>query len=189
MERVFTICMIVGFTIPLLSLILGQIGDILDNLFDGVFNLFEGLSLHTHFEVGNLELYLLPFSMQSLCGGLLIFGAVGKLLIRKTNQTVCIIVAVLFGYLIAVLLQTMIQKLKHVENTTYSKEQLLLFDAKIINAIIPGGFGCVSVTTLDGITTSYPAKATIAEGIPQDTKVKILYFEKNIAIVEKVEET
>lgn len=189
MDRAYTICIIIGIGIPLLSLILGQIVNIIDGFFDGLSGMLEGLHIDLNIEIGHMHLCLLPFSVQSICAGLLVFGALGKMLIHKSNQTLSIIIAVAFGYLVAVIVQTLIHKLKQVENTTYSKEQLLLFDAKIVNTIIPGGFGSVSITTLDGITTSYPAKSVVSnEGIRQDTKVRVLYFEKNVAIVEKVDE-
>lgn len=189
MERAYTICMIIGIGIPLLSLILGQITNIIDGFFDGLSGMFESLHIDLNIEIGNMHLCLLPFSVQSICAGLLVFGALGKMLIHKSNQILSIIIAVAFGYLVAIIVQTLIHKLKQIEHTTYSKEQLLLFDAKIVNTIIPGGFGSVSITTLDGITTSYPAKSVVStEGIRQDTKVRVLYFEKNVAIVEKLEE-
>lgn len=190
MDRAYTICMLVGIGIPLLSLLIGQITDAIDGIFDGLSGMLEGLHIDLNIEIGDMHLYLLPFSIQSICAGLLVFGAVGKMLIHKSNQLLCIIIAVVLGYLVAIIIQSLIHKLKKIENTTYSKEQLLLFDAKIVNTIVPGGFGSVSITTLDGITTSYPAKAAVpTEGIRQDTKVRILYFEKNVAIVEKVEES
>ncbi|WP_455716525.1 hypothetical protein [Anaerosporobacter sp.] len=189
MDRAYTICMLVGFGIPLLSLLLGQITDIIDGFFDGISSMLEGLHIDLNIEIGSMHLCLLPFSVQSICAGLLVFGAVGKMLIHKSNQVLCIIIAVVLAYLVAIIIQSLIHKLKKIEHTTYSKEQLLLFDAKIVNTIIPGGYGSVSITTLDGITTSYPAKSAIpTEGIRQDTKVRVLYFEKNVAIVEKVEE-
>lgn len=189
MDRAYTICMIVGIGIPLLSLLLGQITDIIDGFFDGISGMLEGLHFDLNIEIGDMHLSLLPFSVQSICAGLLVFGAVGKMLIHKSNQVLCIIIAVVLAYLVAIIIQSLIHKLKKIEHTTYTKEQLLLFDAKIVNTIVPGGFGSVSITTLDGITTSYPAKSSIPnEGIRQDTKVRVLYFEKNVAIVEKVEE-
>ncbi|WP_310602062.1 hypothetical protein [Anaerosporobacter sp.] len=189
MEKTYTICMIIGIGIPLIYLLLGQITDIIYGFFDGISGMFEGLHVDFNFEIGDMHVSLLPFSIQSICAGLLVFGAVGKMLIHKENQVLCIVIAVALGYLMAIVVQTLIHKLKKIENTTYTKEELLLFDAKIVNTIIPGGFGSVSITTLDGITTSYPAKsANTLEGIRQDTKVKVLYFEKNIAIVEKMEE-
>lgn len=189
MDRAYTICIIIGIGIPLISLVLGQITDIIDGFFDGITGMLEGLHIDLNIELGNVHLCLLPFSVQSICAGLLVFGAVGKMLIHKSNQVLSIIIALVLAYLIAIVIQTLIHKLKKIENTTYSKEQLILFDAKIVNTIALGGFGSVSITTLDGITTSYPAKSVVpSEGIRQDTKVRVLYFEKNVAIVEKIEE-
>lgn len=188
MERTFNICMIIGIGIPLLSLILGQITNLLDGLFDGISSIFDGLNIHLSLDIGNASICFLPFSVQSICAGLLVFGAIGKMLLHK-GLTFCLVVAIVLGYLVSVIVQTMIQKLKNIEHTTYSKEQLLLFDAKVINTIKAGKFGSISITTLDGITTNYPAKAKdpLVE-IRQDRKVQVLFFEKNVAIVEVSEE-
>lgn len=184
MERTFNICMIIGLGVPLLSLILGQITNLLDGLFDGISSFFDGLNIDLSIDIGDASICILPFSIQSICAGLLVFGAVGKMLLHK-GVTFCLIVAIIVGYLVAVLVQTMIHKLRKIENTTYSKEQLLLFDTKVVNTIKAGKFGSVSITTLDGITTSYPAKAKdpLIE-IRQETKVQVLFFDKNVAIVE-----
>ena len=65
-------------------------------------------------------------------------------------------------------------------------EQLLLYDAKVINTIVANGYGSISVTTLDGITSSYPAKAEEGSiSIRQDSIVSIVRFDKNIAIVKE----
>ncbi|HEX3076337.1 MAG TPA: hypothetical protein VHQ24_05690, partial [Lachnospiraceae bacterium] len=92
----------------------------------------------------------------------------------------------IIGYLIAVVVQTMIRKLRNIEYTTYSKEQLILFDAVVINAILPGKYGRISIQTYEGITTSYPAKAEDSTvRINQDTKVRVVRFDRNVAIVQE----
>ncbi|WP_066720020.1 hypothetical protein [Clostridium sp. Marseille-P299] len=183
MDRVYTICVAIGFGIPLLSLVLGKVFDFLDGIFDGIFDL---LNFDFSFDIGDTSVCFLPFSIQSICGGLLIYGTVGKLFYNGHNAVIVNIIAVGLGYLIAVILQTMIHKLKKVENTTISMEQLLLYDAKVINTIVANGYGSISVTTLDGITSSYPAKAEEKDvSIKQDSIVSIVRFEKNIAIVRE----
>lgn len=185
MERTYTICIIIGIGVPLLSLLLGQITDLLDGLLDGISGALEGLHIDVSINIGGTGLCLLPLSIQSICAGLLVFGATGMMLIDGKNRVLCNIIAIAFGYLVSIIVQTLIRKLKKIENTTYSTDELLLFDAKVVNTIVVGGFGSVSITTLDGITSSYPAKAKDPTlSIHQDTKVRVLYFEKNIAIVE-----
>lgn len=188
MERVYIICMGIGIGILLVSFIFGQLMDLLDGLFDGVSNVLEGVNLDPSITFGNVSLCILPFSMQSICMGLLVFGAVGLILPKKIAPQVCFVIAIVIAYLAAVLVQTFIKKLKNVENTTYRKEELLLFDTKVVHTIIKGGYGSISISTLDGITTNYPAKAKDPNiEIRQGTQVQVVYFDKNVAIVEEKE--
>ena len=108
-----------------------------------------------------------------------------RLIYRGDNLVLTNVISVAAGYVAAVIVHTFIKKLKKVENTTYSKEQLLLFDAKVVNTILPGSFGSISVSTFDGITNSFPAKAEDPhETIRQDEIVSIVRFERNVAIVK-----
>lgn len=188
MQKVYTVCIAIGLAIPLFSLVLGGLGDFFGGLFEGVSNLFDGFDLHFDptIDLGDTSLSIFPFSLQSICAGLLMFGAIGKLFYNSTNILWVNITAGVIGYIMAMLMQTFIKKLKKVEHTTYSKEELLLFDAKVINTIKAGAYGSISVTTYDGITTSYPAKAEDTNKIiKQDTIVVIKRFEKNVAIVDE----
>lgn len=88
------------------------------------------------------------------------------------------------GYLAAIVIQALISKLKHTQNTTYTKEQLVMSDARVVNTIVAGGYGSISITTLDGITVTFPAKAEDNQLlIKQDVMVSIVQFDKNTAIV------
>lgn len=179
MDKVYTVCIGVGFIIPLLSLILGKVSDVFDGIFDG-------FDFNPSFEIGDTSLCFLPFSIHSICSGLLLYGAVGKTFYNGNNAITVNIIAGVLGYLIAVIIQTFMYRLKKVENTTVSMEQLLLYDAKVINTIIANGYGSISITTMDGITSSYPAMAEQKDvQIRQDTIVSIVRFEKNIAIVKE----
>ena len=185
MERVYTVCLIIGIVIPLISLILGSISEIIDSIFDGISNIFDGLHLDFSIEIGDASICLIPISIQSICAGILIFGGSGKLIYNGHNLLIANVIAVGGGYLAAVAIQTLIKRLKKAEHTTYSQEQLLLFDAKVINTIITGGYGSISIKTYDGIASTYPAKAlNPKEEIRQDTIVSIVRFERNTAIVK-----
>lgn len=186
MERIYTICLIAGFCVPLLTLLLGGIFDVFENIFDGIFNILD-LGIGVDFCIGicGIDFCILPFSLQCLSAGAVMYGGVGKLMYNGHNLLLTNIVAGGLAYILAVLIQTLIHKLKKIENTTYAKEDLILFDAKVVNSIMKGGYGSVSVTTFDGITTKYPAKAMNKEEyIKQDTVVKIDHFDKNIAYVK-----
>lgn len=183
MEKVFLICIVVGFVIPLITMIFAGIADAFDGIFD-----FIDLDLDTGFEIGDTTVCLLPLSIQSICTGLLIYGLIGTLCYRGDNLLFVNLLGLGFAYLAAVLIQTLIRKLRKVEHTTYSKEQLFLFDAKVIHTIVEGGFGAISISTYDGITSTYPAKAqNPEERIPQDSMVTIVEFQDKLAIVKRKE--
>ncbi len=184
MDTVFTVCMVIGFVVPLITLVFGSL---FDGVLDGISWLdgLNGLDLDFDIDIGGFDVCFLPFSVQSICAGLLVFGAAGKVLEGGALTAVTVvIIAVAMGYLVAVVVQTLIKRLKDVENTTYSTDQLLLYDAKVVNTIVKGGFGSISITTNDGITSTYPAKAQNPETvIRQDSVVSILEFQDNVAIV------
>ena len=57
MEKVFLICIVVGFVIPLITMIFAGIADAFDGIFD-----FIDLDLDTGFEIGDTTVCLLPLS-------------------------------------------------------------------------------------------------------------------------------
>jgi membrane protein implicated in regulation of membrane protease activity len=186
MDMVFTVCMVIGFVIPLITLVFGSL---FDGVLDGIdwLDSITAIDLDFGIDVGDFDICFLPFSVQSICAGLLVFGAAGKVLEGGALKNIAVVgIAVALGYVVAVLVQTLIRKLKKVENTTYSTDELLLYDAKVVNTIIKGGFGSVSVTTTDGITSTYPAKADDPNiSIRQDSIVHIVEFQGNVAIVQE----
>ncbi len=188
MEKTYTICMIIGFGIPCLLFLVGNVfhvlqdlGDLLDGIFDGILD-----DLDCGIDIGDTNISFLPLSIHSLCAGLLIFGTIGKTMFRGDNLILTNVIGIGCGYLAAVILQTLIRRLKKVEHGTYSTEHMTMFDAKVVNTIVPGGFGSISITTPDGNTRTYPAKCTDSTvRIPTATKVVIDHFEHNIAFVRE----
>ena len=99
MDTVYTICLVVGFAIPLITLILGGIFDAsVDSDADG-----PDVGFDFGFDIGDISIALLPASLHSICVGLMLFGAMGKILgdsmktwmvvligvYRGTTRTVC----------------------------------------------------------------------------------------------------
>lgn len=189
MERIYTICMLIGFLVPLLLFVFGSVLHVLNGLDDALGGLLDGLDIGGDFslEIGDTCVSLLPLSIHSISAALLGFGAIGKLVYEGDNLLVSVVAAGASGYILAVLIQTLIQKLKRTEHTTYSTEQLLLFEAKVVNTIVEGGFGSICICTPDGVSRTYPAKAAdIFLRIKSETQVRILRFEKDVAIVDEV---
>lgn len=181
MDTVFTVCIIVGFAIPLLTLVFGGLLEV-----DGFDGDIDGLDFGFDLPLGDVCICFLPLSVHSICTGLLLFGVMGKILDGTLSPWLLLLIALIVGYCGAVVIQSLIRTLKRVEHTTYSKDQLLLFDGHIVNTVVAGGFGSVSVSTMDGITRSFPAKAeNPTQVIRQGTQVTIVAFDGNTAIVKK----
>lgn len=180
MDTVYTICLVVGFAIPLITLLLGGIFDAsVDTDGDG-----PDLGFDFGFDIGDISISLLPVSLHSICVGLMLFGAMGKILGDSLKLWMVVLIAVAVGYVGAVIIQSLIRTLRKVEHTTISREDLAGCDGHVVNTIIAGGFGSVSVTTFDGITTNYPAKAdNPTQVIRQGSIVTIVRVEKNEVIV------
>ncbi|MBR5348411.1 MAG: hypothetical protein IK125_04170 [Lachnospiraceae bacterium] len=180
MDTVYTICIVVGFSIPLITLILGGIFDAsVDTDGDG-----PDMGFDFGFDIGDISISLLPASIHSICVGLMLFGAMGKILDGSLKLWMVVLIAVAVGYVGAVIIQSFIRTLRKVEHTTISREDLVGCDGHVVNTIIAGGFGSVSVTTFDGITTNYPAKAdNPTQVIRQGSVVTIVRVEKNEVIV------
>lgn len=184
MESIYTICMVIGIVVPLFMLLLGGIFHVFDGVSNIVGSLFDGFDISI--DIGDTCISFLPFSIHSICAGLLLYGTIGRLIFNGLNVVSSNIIAGICGYVAAVVIQTLIQKLKKVEHRTYATDELLLYEGKVINKIIKGGFGSISITTLDGITLNYPAKAEDRETeIKSGTVVEIVFFSKNIAIVRE----
>ncbi len=189
MERIYTICMLIGFVVPLVLFLFGSVLHVLDGLEDALGGLLDGLDIGSDIslEIGDTCVSLLPLSIHSISAGLLGFGAIGKLVYQGDNLLMSVGAAGVSGYILSVLIQTLIQKLKRTEHTTYSTEQLLLFEAQVVNTIVEGGFGSICIRTPDGVSRTYPAKAADASmRIKGRTQVRILRFEENVAIVDEV---
>lgn len=186
MNTAYTVCMVIGIAIPLCSLILGSLLEFLDGVFESASDFLEGLDFDLSIDIGDTSICLIPVSMQSICAGLLLFGTVGKIVFNGENYIMANVAAVLSGYVAAAAVQTLIHRLKKVDNSPRSQNELLMCDTTITNTIPVGGYGSVSIKTDKGATLSYPAKAQDpSETIRQDTSVHIIYFEKNVAIVVK----
>lgn len=168
--------MIIGFVIPLTIFLMGNLFHVLDN------------GIEVDFELGDTCITFLPLSLHSICGGLLVFGTIGTVLYEESHMLKTNIIAFTGGYFVAVIIQIFINYLKRMKHGSYSNEELVEFEAKVVNTIIPNGFGSISIQAPDGVTRTYPAKCEDAQiRIPSSTKVKVLYFEKNVAYVQEVE--
>ena len=113
------------------------------------------------------------------------FGTLGLVLSKSTSLPLWMIntIAIAAGYLGGILLQTLINKLKKIEHPAMKEEELILFDASVVNAIPAKGLGKISISIPNSSSISYPAKSMDGERIPQNKEVYIDRIEKGIAYV------
>ena len=101
----------------------------------------------------------------------------------KLSEPALIVIGIVAGYICAVILQSIIKRLKKVENFAAEKSEILLSRGTVSNAIPKGGVGAVSILLSTGSNVTYPAKAD-GESIKQDKEVNILRFDGDYIIVE-----
>lgn len=180
MDVIFTICLLAGVIIPVISVILG--------LIDNLVNLFDGLDWDFDINIGDVSISLLPASGASICTFLLMFGGAGKLLLfLNINQWLVLSMTVLIGYICSILVQNLlINRLKHIQMEPNKREEFIGRIGKVLITILPGTTGSVSFTTKTGRIT-YPAKTDGTESLQQGISVKAERFDGNILIVTKLE--
>ena len=170
-------CIILGIAIPLFTIVL--------NVFDGFadfidFDIFE-LDID-----GDFYIDFLPLSVNSLCLWALLFGAFGLMTEGTIPQWLIILIGLFIGYIGAVILQSLIGRLKRVKSDSSDKNELLMMKAIVCNAIPKNGMGAVSVLVSTGSKVSYPAKSYNDESIIQDTEVEIIEVKEEYVLVRSV---
>lgn len=167
MMDIYTTCLIVGLLLMIISLTCSFL-DGLDGVVDGIISCFD---------IG-FDVSFLPISGTSICGGLAIFGAVGLMV----NN---IIISIVCGYIFAVIIQTVIRKLKKASSYAIDKNDLYMYKGKIVSPIINGHGGCVLFRTLNGTQVKYSCKLDNSKDrVEVGTVVNLIRFEDNIAVIE-----
>lgn len=180
LDVIFTICLLSGVIIPIISVVLG--------LIDNIINLFDGIDWDFDINIGDVSVSLLPASGASICAFLLIFGSAGKLLLfLQINQWLVLSMAVFIGYVCSILIQNLlINRLKRVQMEPNKREEFIGRVGKVLITILPGTTGSVGFTTKTGRIT-YPAKTDGLEALQQGISVRAERFDGNILIVTKLE--
>ena len=178
MVTVFTIALAVGIILPIVSII----GNALFSAFDNVVD-----ALHLGLCPGDMAVGLLPVSAPAIYGGLIVFGGLGRALLL--SQTLTLVLSIVWGYIIAVIIQTFINKLRNHKAFALSSDSVLDCEkGKVVNAILPHRLGKVSFL-IDDQLISFIAKAENPENkIPQDKEVEPVGFENKILVVRLKEE-
>lgn len=108
-----------------------------------------------------LSIGLLPTSLMSLSALAITFGAVGSVMtMQGSGNIITFVVAAVTGYIAAVIVQTIIKTLKKIQKRNYgiNENELLMYDGKVVDTILPGQLGTVSFHTLKDVHVSYPAR-------------------------------
>ncbi len=156
-------------------------------------DLDPGMALGTAGDPGQgigdmIAIGLLPTSSMALSALAVVFGAIGSILTYKgTGNIITFIAAIVFGYVAAVIVQSLIKTLKRiqVDNTGVDEKELLLYEGTVVDTILPGQLGTVSFVTLKNIRVSYPAKCADEQlRLPTGRTVKVLEIKNGIFIVE-----
>lgn len=176
MEKVFAVCLIVGFMVPLLSIITG--------LFDGFVD-FLALDVLT-LDVGGIDIDFLPLSVNSISFGVLVYGGLGLLLYGNLPLLYVNLISGGAGYICAVLVQAGIGALKRTKNLAEESRDLLNRKARVTNTIMQGGFGAVSLHAASASVVSCPAKSEDGTEIKQGELVETIRFEQSYLIVRRL---
>ncbi len=134
------------------------------------------------------SLGLLPTSLMAISTLAITFGAVGSILTYSgKGRLITLIISVIAGYASSVVIQTIVKTLKRIQTRSYGldENELLMYDGKIVETILPGQLGSVSFTTLSNVKVSYPARCTDQElRLETGRVVKVKLIENGIFIVE-----
>ena len=135
-----------------------------------------------------LAISLLPTSLLSISALAITFGTTGALMtIGNRGRILTFALAVIFGYLAAVIIQTILKTLKKVQTRSsgVNENELLLYDGKIVDTILPGQLGTVSFLTLKNVLVSYPAKCDDSSlKLEVGRMVRVKEFKNGVFIVE-----
>lgn len=193
-----------GAVLPFLNILLGSLSggsdtDIdMDTDLDVGGELGDGLDMEagsdplsggSDLDVGSaLSIGLLPTSLMSLSALAITFGAVGSVMtLTGSNSLLTFVVAAITGYITAVVVQTLIKTLKRIQKRNYgiNENELLMYDGKVIDTILPGQLGTVSFYTLKHVHVSYPARCADEQlKLEAGRIVKALEVTNGIVMVE-----
>ncbi len=171
-----------GAVLPFLSVLFGSLSNGTDVDVDTDLDIDADFEVDTDLDTGSaldsavdspeldpgsvLSIGLLPTSLMSLSALAITFGAVGSVMtLLGRGSILTIVVAAITGYIAAVIVQTIIKTLKRIQKRNYgiNENELLMYDGKVVDTILPGQLGTVSFNTLKDVHVSYPARC--ADGL------------------------
>lgn len=173
MTYIWFVCLLVGFLVPILSLIL--------DIFDSIFEFELNFDLDIDFD-------FFPTSIKSLCIGLFMYGSIA-LIVNYASHSIKLsnIIGGILGYISAVIVQNILRYLKHNESYANDRSIVLFSEGIVINKIAKNGFGVIQINIPNDSIQTYTAKSKNGESIEQGTNVKVVEIVENgILVVELV---
>lgn len=178
MESVYSLCLIVGLALSVISFLSSMIGDAADSVVD---------ALCMQFDIPGTDIALFPVSSVALCMTAILFGGTGKMMtIAGFNGAVTVASAAGAGLAGGILMQNLIKFLKKhgIQKETMVDDSMSATGTVILK--IPGdGLGTVSIRS-KGSKHSYRARSSDGESIEQGTDVTVLSIEDGVAIVSEL---
>ena len=155
---------------------LGLIALLLGLILDGISDLFQGLTffdIHFDFLPG-----ILPLSPLQICAFLVGFGGMGITTISYIHLH--LILSILSGLILSYSTNLLLSKLRRVDSSTLTPNDIIGLEGKVIVTIFEGGIGSVSLNTKVG-KISYSAQSN--HYIKQGTYVKVIDMKNSLLIV------
>lgn len=188
MDIIYTICMAAGVAVPLLELVAVQLAGAPVGALKRLQERMRRAACLIRLGDADSVVSLLPVSVQGICAGLLVFGTAGRLFAAEQPWWIALLAALILGCAGAVGVDTLTYHLKKTERTSHTAEELMAQGARVLNTIKPGNWGTVEITTPDGVTGVYTARAAgDTDRIKSGQKVRLLRFEGDAAVVDREE--
>jgi len=135
-----------------------------------------------------LTIALFPSSLMSISTLAIVFGAIGSIMTMKgKGALITLIIAAVSGYLASITVQSILKTLRRIQtrNGTINENELMLYDGKVVDTILPGQTGSVSFVSLSNIRVTYPAKcADESLRLAAGRTVRVKEIKNGIVIVE-----
>jgi hypothetical protein len=191
-----------GAVLPFISAISGFFGDGLDTDVNSDLDADADIDIDTDLDaaadIGGGEMDpdidsifsigFVPTSLMSISALAITFGAVGGIMtFFEKEKIITLFAAALSGYIASVFIQTIVKSLKKLQRRSCSlnENEILMYDGKVVDTILPGQLGTVRFTTLKGMAVSYPARCTDEKRRLETGKiVKANEIKQGVVIVE-----
>ena len=189
---VFMVLLLIGFTLPAVSLLFSLIFGSLEGLMHLLHFDFGGADSHHDFshDSGHFEIItaLIPFSPIIWCVQLAVMGCVGEMLRRAAGINIIAVwvIAVIAGYTLMLIVNNFVMlPLRRVRNFAVLTNEMIGKQVDVIETILENGIGAIRVINKSGASI-YAAKSADNVRINQGEKVIIMDITDGRATVQSM---